>query len=181
MAKEKVSELTEAALAYDQELRRFEELAAAARRTKLNSERNLTRAAEALQKAGESQQRLLQHVQKIVAAMQAGRADQEREANALVQLGQSINARRTRYGELFSRMAELGDQAAEIQKVLSSSPDKEQIDALSTRMEAAAERAGSVATDARAEEMEDLERQADSMRQQLLSARNKLQLLGKKL
>ena len=180
MAKENVSDLAAAALAYDQELRRFEELAAAARKTRLNSERNLTRAAETLQKAGESQQRLLGHVQALVAAMTSGRSGQEAEAQALVELGQRINARRVRYGELFQRMADLGGEAKEIQEMLVAQPSQEAFEQIRERMDGAAKRAEAIAKEAGAEEMEDLQRQADSLRQQLLAAKNKLQILAKK-
>lgn len=178
MPKEKLSDLAAAAMGYEQELRRFEELAAAARRTKLTSERNLTRAAEALQKASESQQKILEHVQRLVQAMTAGRADQEREAQALVELGQRIHARRARYGELFQKMADLGAEAKDIHGLLTGAPSKEVFDTIRDRMEAAAKRAEEIAGEARTDEMEDLERQADSLQKQLLSARNRLQLLA---
>ena len=177
MAKEKQSDLAAAALAYDAEVRRFEELAAAARKTKLNSERGIARAAEALQKAGESQQRILENVQKIVAAMNAGRGAQEQEAQALFELGQRITQRRQRYGEVLQKMAALGGQAAEIQKMLTEGNDLEGVRA---RMDAAATDAEAIAAEARSEDLEDLERRATSLRQQLLSAMNKLKLLEKK-
>lgn len=180
MSKENVSALAAAALAYDQELRRFGELSGAARKTKLNSERNLARAAESLQKAGESQQRLLEHVRALVTAMTSGRTEQEAEAQALVELGQRIQARRVRYGEVFQKMADLGGEAKAIQDLLVGNPSREALDEIRARMEGAARRAEAIAGEAGAEEMEDLQRQADSLRQQLLAAKNKLQILAKK-
>ena len=57
------SELAGAALALDRELRRFEELSAQAGKVKLNTEKNLDRATEALSRAAESQDRIGAHVQ----------------------------------------------------------------------------------------------------------------------
>ena len=53
-----VSELSEAAVLLDQELRKFEELSDLASRIKLTSEKNIERATDALSKAAESQDRL---------------------------------------------------------------------------------------------------------------------------
>jgi hypothetical protein len=54
----KPSELAEAALALDQELRRFAELAEQAGRVKLSTEKNLERATDALARAAQSQDRI---------------------------------------------------------------------------------------------------------------------------
>ena len=51
---DQLSGLAEAALALDRELRRFEELAVQAAKVKLNSEKNLERATEALTRRGRS-------------------------------------------------------------------------------------------------------------------------------
>ena len=80
------SELSETALELDHELRRFEELSAQASRMKLSTERSLERATEALTRAAESQDRINAQVQKLVAAVQAARAKQETDAQALVDL-----------------------------------------------------------------------------------------------
>src|SRR5258708_36587935 len=72
----KPSELAEAALALDQELRRFEELAEQAGRVKLSSEKNLERATDALARAAQSQDRIQAQVQKLVAAVAAARQRQ---------------------------------------------------------------------------------------------------------
>ena len=70
---DKPSELAEAALALDRELRKFEDLAEQAGRLKLSTERNLERATEALTRAAESQDRIRGHVQDLVAAVTATR------------------------------------------------------------------------------------------------------------
>ena len=50
---DKPSDLSEAALALDHELRRFEDLAGQAAQVKLNTEKNLERATEALSRAAD--------------------------------------------------------------------------------------------------------------------------------
>ena len=81
---DKPSELAEAALALDGELRKFEDLAEQAGRLKLSTEKNLERATEALTRAAESQDRIRGHVQDLVAAVAATRQRQEGDAAALM-------------------------------------------------------------------------------------------------
>lgn len=75
---DKPSDLSEAALALDHELRRFEDLAGQAAQVKLNTEKNLERATEALSRAAESQDRINAQVQKLVAAVQSARLSRSR-------------------------------------------------------------------------------------------------------
>src|SRR5207237_1022162 len=91
---DKPSELSEAALALDRELRKFEDLAEQAGRLKLSTEKNLERATEALTRAAESQDRIRGHVQDLVAAVAATRQRQEGDAAALMERAQQIAARR---------------------------------------------------------------------------------------
>src|SRR5438105_4652876 len=71
---EKSSELSEAALALDHELRRFEELSEQAAKLKLNTEKGLERATDALARAAQSQDRMSAMVQKLVEAVAAAPA-----------------------------------------------------------------------------------------------------------
>ncbi|HEY4730124.1 MAG TPA: hypothetical protein VIH41_03270, partial [Myxococcales bacterium] len=77
------NDLSEAALALDRELRRFEDLADQAARLKLTTERSVERATEALTRAAESQDRIQAHVQQLVAAVGSARQKQEADAAAL--------------------------------------------------------------------------------------------------
>src|SRR3954469_22213640 len=118
MTKNAGNDLSEAALALDHELKRFDELSAQAARVKLNSEKNLERATEALTRAAESQDRINAHVQKLVAAVQTARGKQETDAQALVARAQQIAARRGEYAQVMQRMAALGQMAKEVQDLL---------------------------------------------------------------
>src|SRR5690242_11297737 len=110
---DKPSDLSEAALALDHELRRFEDLSAQAARIRLNTEKNVERATDALTRAAESQDRISARVQQLVAAVAAARQKQEADAAALVARAQQIAERRTRFGEVLQRMARLGQMAKE--------------------------------------------------------------------
>ncbi len=176
------SELSQAAVLLDQELRKFEELSQLALRIKLNSEKNIERATDALSKAAESQDRISLHVRALVGAIAVASAQQERDSALLMARAHEISARRTRYVELVEKMGVLGAQAKEINELLQSSgKNREGVAAVQERLTAVADGAGEIGRLAEAEELEDLARQADSLRQQLQSARNKLNLLAEKL
>lgn len=179
MAKsEKPSELAEAALALDHELRRFEELSIQAARVKLSSAKNVERATEALTRAAESQDRIQEQVKKLVAAVQAERQKQEVDAGALMARAQEIAARRARFAQVLERMGALGQMAKEVQTLLREGPGK--LDEVQERMQRVADGAADVVREAQQEEMDDVAQQADGLRQQVLAARNKVGLLARK-
>jgi DNA repair exonuclease SbcCD ATPase subunit len=172
------SELSEAALALDRELRRFEELAEQAARLKLTTEKSLERATEALTRAAESQDRIHGHVQQLVAAVGTARQKQEADAAALMARAQQIAARRKEFADVLQRMAGLGQMAKEVQDALQAGPGG--IDDVQARMQKIADEAAEIGRTAQEKEMEDVARQADSLRQQVLAARNKVALLAGK-
>src|SRR5437762_3799398 len=172
------NDLSEAALALDRELRRFEDLADQAERLKLTTERSVERATEALTRAAESQDRIQAHVQQLVAAVGSARQKQEADAAALMARAQQIAARRKEFADVLQRMAALGQMAKEVQDALKAGPDA--IDDLQSRMQTIADEAADIALTARQKEMEEVARQADGLRQQILAAKNKVALLAGK-
>ena len=176
-----ISELSQAAVLLDQELRKFEELSALASRIKLNSEKNIERATDALSKAAESQDRISAHVRSLVGAVAAARERQEKDSQTLMARAHEISARRTRFVELVQKMGALGAEAKEIHSLLQAEKTKQTVAAVQARLEGVADGAEEIVRVAEAEDLEDLARQADSLRQQLQSARNKLNLLAEKL
>ena len=175
---DKPSELAEAALALDHELRRFEDLAAQAGNLKLNTEKNLERATEALSRAAESQDRINTQVQKLVKAIGDARQTQESDAAVLMARAQEIAGRRKQFAEVLQRMGALGQMAKEVQELLKAGPGN--LDEVQQRMQKVADDAAEIGKAAQAQDMEDLARQADVLRQQVLSARNKVSLLAAK-
>src|SRR4051794_24645030 len=141
------SALSEAALALAVELKKFDDLSAQAARVKLNSEKNLERATEALTRAAESQDRINAQVQKLVVAIQTARAKQETDAAALVARAQQIAARRGQYAQVLQRMGALGQMAKEVQDLLKEGPGK--LDEVQQRMQKVADDAAEITQAAR--------------------------------
>src|SRR4051812_41390815 len=156
---ERQTGLAEAALALDQELRRYEDLAEQAARLKLNTEKNLERATEALTRAAESQDRINGHVQRLVAAVGGAREKQESDARALMARAEEIAARRKEFAEVLERMAGLGGMAKEVQEALKTGPGA--MGQVLERMQQIADEAGEILRTAQAKEMEDVARQAE--------------------
>ena len=83
--------------ALDDELARFEALADAAHRTPLTSERNLEKAATAINQAAESQQRVHGHIQALIDAITAARVKHDQTAEELVKTRDHVQARGERF------------------------------------------------------------------------------------
>ena len=92
------SDLAEAALALDRELRRFEDLAAQAAKTKLNTEKNVERATEALQRAAESQDRINAHFENGVLTVSIPKSEKVRRRKIEI-AGRGENAGRMEAGK----------------------------------------------------------------------------------
>ena len=175
---DKPSDLSEAALALDHELRRFEDLAGQAAQVKLNTEKNLERATEALSRAAESQDRINAQVQKLVAAVQSARLKQESDAAALMARAEEIANRRAQFAQVLQRMGGLGQMAREVQELLKEGNFK--LDEVQERMQQVADDAADIGRSAVELDMEDLARQAEVLRAQVVAARNKIALLARK-
>jgi DNA repair exonuclease SbcCD ATPase subunit len=178
MPSEDTNELSEAALALDRELRRFDDLAEQAARLELNTEKNLERATEALTRAAESQDRIHAHVQRLVAAVGAAREKQESDARALMARAEEIAGRRKQFAEVLQRMAGLGAMARDVQEALKTGPGA--LDEVQSRMQQIADEAGDILRAAQDRDMEEVARQAEVLQKQVLAARNKVALLAGK-
>ncbi len=183
--------LTEAAAALEAELKKFDELCAAARRIPLDSEKTMGRAAKAMQEATDSQEKTAVLVRNLVDAINASREHQQKTAEGLLARAQELQGRSDVLADLLGRIRVLGEDAKGIQQIVAQANQygterniEGAIGALEearTRMDAIATAAEALGVDARAANIVDVEREADSLRQQLLSARNKLGLLQKTL
>ncbi len=190
---EKLSPITASAAALDAELRRYAELAGAAVRVPLTSEKNLDRATRAVADAAESGRRVLEQVQALVQAISAAREAQQASADALDAQARAVAERKSELEMLVVRYSKLGEVAhtlnltmqriAELD-VKSRSPQEaaemgEAFAAMETGMTTVAKHAQELAAEATAKSFEDLGRQAESLRQQVLAAKNRLSLLQK--
>lgn len=166
-----------AAAALEAELRRFEQLAELATRVDLKSQKNLERASRAAQDAADAQGRVNERVSGLVEEITRARERQEEQARQLAVRAGQIDERRQALEALLLRFAQLGNDAAEVNALLKQGGD----------VAAAEERLGTVAgvaeellREAERVGFEDAARQAESIRQQSLAARNKLKLLREK-
>jgi hypothetical protein len=179
--------LTEAAAALEAELKRFEELSAAARKVPLDTEKNLGRAARALQETADSQERTATLVRALVEAINRARDHQQQTAEVLLARAEELKAQTEHLEAMLGRFKTLGVDAREIQGLVQSAGEKgaardlegalATLDQAREKIDAIAVRATELATDAKDKGISDVEREADSLRQQLLAARNKLGLL----
>lgn len=184
------SALKAAVQALDDELERFEQLAHSAHKTPLTSERNLEKAATAINQAAESQQRVHGHIQALIDAISAARVKHDQTAEELVKTRDEVQARGERFQTQLGRFAALGKEAADISTFvrqlgeLKGKPNGEvvaQLTEVQGRMAKVVEGATALGKEAEAETMEDLARQCDSLKQQVQSALNKVSLLRDKL
>ena len=174
----------------DEELARFEQLAQSARKIQLTSERNLDKAARAVNDAAESQRRVNEHIQGLIAAISEARTRHDAVATELLTTRDEVEARAVRFQAQLARFGAIGKEAADISaqvRELGAVKDQPnaQIVALLTavkeRMTSVVANAVALAAEADAESMEDLARQCDSLKQQVQSALNKVSLLRDKL
>ncbi|HEY6464168.1 MAG TPA: hypothetical protein VIY73_28570 [Polyangiaceae bacterium] len=185
------SPLLEAAARLEDDLREYEALTEEVGRAAIHSRKSLVRVTKMLQQAGECHERLMKHVASLSEVMTATRGRQVSCAEKLVSAGGHIQQRMAAFQALMSRYDTLG----ELSKLLNESiaavaqgKEKGDVQAalaatgpLLERMDQAVAEAASLADDARQAEFEDLARDAESVKQQLQSARNQLGLVRKTL
>jgi len=187
--------LTEAAAALEAELRRYEELAAAAAAVPLTSGKNLDRAARAAAEAADSQDRVAVRVGALVQVIAAAREQQQATAEGLARRALEIQARTRVFQTLLDAFGSLGNDAKGINELVERTAESSRDDAppearaealprldeVLARMDDVADRASRLSARAEEEKMTDVARQAESLAQQLRSARNKLLILRRKL
>jgi uncharacterized protein YoxC len=193
--KQEPTQLGMAAEGVEEELRRFEALADTVLRTPLDSEKNLERASKALREVAESDERLVAQLQKLVAAVGGIRDRQQEHARGVNARAEELQVRTQAFQGLLQRYAGLGRSASELNAVVQDIAARKQqattsednralaasLEQLLERMGQVADEAQGLASSASEQDFGDIARQADSLRQQLLSARNKMSLLQKGL
>ncbi len=205
--RDEASPLLAAAQAFDAELERFAHLTDTARQGHLDSQKALERAAEALAQIADCEEQMQLHARALMAALGTARELQESQAELASRRAEEVRQRTAVYGDLLKRFQALGTEAAELnamgqrlsaQKSKTTNETKREgaasfgagggdaapepslaagLSELSQRMAEVAEHAQGLTATARDADFEDVARQADSLRQQLLAARNKVVLL----
>jgi hypothetical protein len=194
-AKPSDSPLVAAAQAFDVTLERFAALAEGLRKGSLDSQRNLERAAEALKQVASCEEELQARAQELMAALAAARDAQQAQAELVRLRALEIQGRSEELARLMRAFEAIGKDAAGLNTSAQQlaarkrTPDEmvkdgellAGLDELQERMSAVLGAGEKLATDARAADFEDLSRKADSLRQQILAARNRIGLLKEAL
>jgi hypothetical protein len=189
------SPLVASAEAFDATLRRFATLADGLRKGKLDSQRNLERAAEALKQVAGCEEELQVHAQALTAALGAARDAQQAQAESIRVRALEIQARGEELARLMRGFEAIGKDAAALNASAQQLASRKRtpgemvkdgellagLDELQERMTAVLGAGEKLADDARRVDFEDLSRKVDSLRQQILAARNKIGLLKEAL
>jgi hypothetical protein len=175
---ESKSELVTAASALDAELVRFEEATISFRKLSLNSQKNLERATKMLTDLADVEATLGKQVQVLVGAIAHVRDRQMAQLEVVRAKADEINARTLAFQALLEQFKNLGVDAAGLNdKLQASATAGAPLLDLHAEMGELAAKAQGLAEIAKGQDFEDLARQADGLRQQILSARSKLRHL----
>ena len=194
-AKPTDSPLLASADAFENALRRFAALADGLRKGTLDSQRNLERAAEALKQVASCEEEMQIHAQALMAALAHARDAQQAQAETVRVRALEIQGRTEELARLMRGFEAIGKDAAELNASAQQlaarkrTPDEmvkdgellAGLDELQEKMSSVLQGAEQLAADARAADFEDLSRKVDSLRQQILAARNKIGLLKEAL
>ena len=187
--------LVAAAEAFDETLQRFAALANSLRKGSLDSQRNLERAAEALNEVAGCEEELQAHAQALMAALGSARDAQQAQAETVRVRALEIQARSEVLARLMRGFEAIGKDAAALNASAQQlaapkrTPDEmvkdgqllAGLDELQERMTAVLTSGETLAAEARAADFDDLAAKVDSLRQQILAARNKINLLKEAL
>lgn len=176
-------------MALEEELARMRGVAREAQRLKLNSEQNLDRTQEKLAELGTVDEKLQPLVNGLMAAVTEMVQEQQTQAAAITARAEELQRRREVFRQLMSGYAAVGRATQELNSLVQAFIGNAKLDkdeqltedvTLAVIQESITQLIDSVKEvfkAARQNEFEDITRQADLLRQQLLSARNKLNLL----
>jgi chromosome segregation ATPase len=191
--KSQASELMAAAEAFDEHLARFARLAETARQGRLNSQKNLQRAARAFQESGEAEKRLGLAAQELVAALNAARRTQETQAQAIQERAQEIASRTAVAADLLKRYGAIGGKAAELNALVLDLATKKSDGAagggdvlpvlaqVRARLAEVLEGALELVTAANEADFEDIAGEARSLREQVAAADVKIAAIERSL
>jgi hypothetical protein len=185
-AKKEATPLVQAAQALEEELQQMGSIAREAQRLPLNSRRNLERTAESLGELGTIDARLEPFVKRLLSAVSELVSEQQAQAATLQARAEELQRRRAAYAVLLERYSGLGRDAQELNGLLQKitgdgqgpSAEPVSLDEVQESISRLIANASATAEAAAQEDFEELARDAEALRQRLLSARNKLGLLA---
>jgi chromosome segregation ATPase len=185
------AEVARVAAALAEELSRFENLADRLDRLELESQKDLSRAAESIAEASEYQKNIGSYMVALSEALTGARAQHETAVDRVLRRREQIEARGAEVRALLERLEAIGQQAREItveaqaaglaKGVPATAPERAEttrrLEAVDERLGATVEAARELTANAREAKARDVAEQADAMRQQLQAVRGKLKLL----
>lgn len=184
-------ELVAAAEAFASELQTFGKLAQAAEELKLTSQKGLQRAARLFREVGESEVRLGAAAQALLGAIGAAHQRQHAEAQRIQARGDEIRQRTEQATALLQRFGAVGEDAANLNamahEVLKGHAEgagardpglRAALLALHDRLSELVGAAQAIGEDARGIGFEDIAREAETLRQQLRAARDRVAQLA---
>jgi chromosome segregation ATPase len=171
---EPASPLVLAAQELEDEIRHCEKAVEEASRLRLNSEKNISRAAHALKTASEDRERMGGKVNALLAAINAAHGRIQEVAARMGERAVEIQARLARLEALQTTTAGLAGSVREATEFAKGTKDARQI---LDRLGPIEEQVGRAFEEARAEGFDDVARDMAGMREMLGSMRKKLQSL----
>jgi hypothetical protein len=183
------SDLIQAASGLEEELDRFAKLSRAIEKEPLNSRKSLERAADSLSSVAASDEALQIAMRTLMAALTALRERHEGQTKVVQERAEEIRQRGEAYKELLGKLATLGANAGEVNSEMitlaNGNEDKGAIagvlDAVLEKMSGLAKSVEEFQQECTEKHFEDIEREADTLRAQLVKGRSKLAQLQKDL
>ncbi len=188
--KTQLGTIAAAAHALEIDLDAFEAAAATATRLPLTSQRNLDKAARAVNEAAESQRRTGEHLAELMAALNEARDRNQVTAAALQVRGAEIQARADEHARHLAAFQALGKVAKAISEAVrvvgtaKSAAPRETATVLGEiehRMTEVVDQAGALLAAAQDAGLPELARDIEGLHKQVQSARNKLALVRAKI
>ena len=184
------SALLAAATALDEELRAYDDLAREAQRAKIDSERGLRQAIGIVQDSGHRNDRIQERLRVLVGEIENARVRQAESLSILLDTARTVQARAQEHEALMGRFSVLGESARNLNTLTKELSERraagasetellEGLNAIQMQMAAVVGEAEALTERAREQQWPEIARQADSVRQQVLSAKNKLALAHK--
>ena len=190
MTKGTESSLLAATRALSDDLDRFEKLSSELSRLVINSDKTLQRARRGLLECSEHEGKLAESLRGFALAMQTMQAMQQRCMDQTAQATERVRLRQEQRALLQERLQQLGGNASEISSLAASlpeSPDRAsgellgRLQEVAQRLELVIAEAAEVSRLAHEDDWTDVERDTDSLKQQLLAAKNRVRLSLSKL
>jgi hypothetical protein len=183
--RKEIPSLVAAAMALDDELRAFDELAREAREQRMNGQKALSRTTALLSESIHARERIESGVRNLVAEIGGCQKRQQDSIQILVDVAATLERRTKERDDLLARFAGLGASAARVNLLAANLSNRRQegadeVEILGLLMDIQAEMTGVAAeADALTEAAEtsewpEIARQADAVRQQVNAVKSKL-------